>query len=173
MGKALTPVAAAAVALALGAASCNTSGCLDNGSAIPLAGFYSSATAEGISVDSVGIVGLDSPGDSAIVRPGAAHSSVYLPMNPAAASTSWVISYRQKDIDYPEFNDTLTFVYESVPYFASEECGAMYYYDVTAIECTDHLIDSVRMTSRLITNADIETIKIFFRTATAEGGQQP
>ena len=172
MGKALTPLAVALV-LAAGVASCNTSGCLDNGSAIPLAGFYSSATAEGISVDSIAIVGLGASGDSAVVRPGSAHSSVYLPMNPAAQSTSWIISYRQKSLDFPEFNDTLTFTYESVPYFASEECGAMYCYDVTQVECTGHLIDSVRMTSRLITNADIETIKIFFRTATAEGGQQP
>lgn len=171
MGKVLKSIIIA-IALVFFAVACNTSGCLDNGSAIPLAGFYSSTNAQSITVDSLAIVGLHAPGDSAIVRAGAQNSSVYLPMNPTATSTSWVISYKQQSLDYPELNDTVTFRYEALPYFASEECGAMYYYDVTAVDYTCHLIDSVCMTSQLITNADIETIKIYFRTTTAEGGQR-
>lgn len=171
MGKVLKSILAI-VALTFVVASCNTSGCLDNGSAIPLAGFYSSATAQSITIDSIAIVGLHAPGDSAIVRAGAKNSSVYLPMNPTSTSTSWVISYKQQSLNYPELNDTVTFNYEALPYFASEECGAMYYYDVATVDYTCHLIDSVCMTSQLITNADIETIKIYFRTSTAEGGQR-
>lgn len=151
--------------LAVAAASCNSSGCLDNGSAIPLAGFYSSATAKGISLDSLDITGLDAPGDSAIVRPGSGNSQVYLPMRPAAPATAWVIAYAYKALNNPALNDTIRFVYESIPYFASEECGAMFAYRVTSLTHTDHLIDSVTMTDPLVTNADLETIKIFFRVS--------
>ena len=42
----------AIIPLAAAAAACNSSGCLDNGSALPLARFYSSATGDGITVDS-------------------------------------------------------------------------------------------------------------------------
>lgn len=160
--------AAPLTVLALAAAACSSSGCLDNGSSIPLAGFYSSATGAAVSLDSLRVSGLDAPADSAVVRPGAGTSSVYLPLRPAAGSTSWIISYKYKALDNPALNDTVTFVYESIPYFASAECGAMYSYRVTDLRHTSHLIDSVRMTSALITNADIESIRIYFRMAAEE-----
>lgn len=149
-------------------AGCNTTGCLDNGSAIPLAGFYSSGTGGSIGLDSLTIIGLEAPGDSALLRPGKAASSIYLPMRPVAPSTTWVIAYAYKAFDYEWYNDTVTFDYESIPYFASEECGAMYCYNINNVRCTHHLIDSVALTDPLVTNVDIETIKIYFRTATEE-----
>ena len=49
------------IASALLAAGCNTSGCLDNRSALPLAEFRSSATGDAISVDSLEVAGVDAP----------------------------------------------------------------------------------------------------------------
>lgn len=90
---------------------------------------------------------------------------LYLPFRSTSPSTSFYIHYCQKALDYPELNDTLSFDYDAVPYFASEDCGAMYHYRVTRYTYTTHLIDSVGMTDSLITNIDRETIRIFFRTA--------
>ncbi|MDE6287964.1 MAG: hypothetical protein K2M00_04165 [Muribaculaceae bacterium] len=149
-------------------AGCNTTGCLDNGSAIPLAGFYSSSTGGSISLDSLTVIGLQAPGDSALLRPGHIASSLYLPMRPGEPSTTWVIAYAYKAFAYEWFNDTVTFEYESIPYFASEECGAMYCYNIGKVHCTHHLIDSVALTDPLVTNVDIQTIKIYFRTASEE-----
>ncbi|MCM1033192.1 MAG: DUF6452 family protein [Odoribacter sp.] len=173
MGKILKASLACFALVAL-TASCNSSGCLDNGSAIPLAGFYSSATARSISLDSLRICGVDSPGDSAIVRPGNSVSTVYLPMRPTAGSTAWAFSYAYKQLNDSRLNDTISFFYESIPYFASEECGAMYVYRINSIKNTTHLIDSVILTDSLITNIDMESIKIYFRTtdAPAEGPRQ-
>ncbi len=64
MGKFLT-IAAAGVALTALAAGCNTSGCQDNGSAIPLAAFYASDTGSPVTLDSLAIYGLGAPADSA------------------------------------------------------------------------------------------------------------
>ena len=154
--------------LALAAAACNSSGCLDNGSALPLAGFYSTATAEAITVDSLEIRGLGAPGDSILLSPSARVQQVYLPMRADAPAVSWVIAYRQKALDYPQLNDTLTFAYETIPYFASEQCGAMYIYRIESVAHSCHLIDSVKIIDPLITNVDVERIQIFFRTARQE-----
>lgn len=163
MGKFLSIIPALLLAAAV--TGCNSSGCTDNGSAIPLAGFYSSATAEAVSLDSLAIFGLGAPLDSALARPGAAISQIYLPMRPGAEATVWKIEYKNKDLDFPENYDTLRLYYRSIPYFASEECGAMYCYRLRALTHTTHLIDSVAVTDSLFTNADRETIHIYFRTA--------
>lgn len=157
-----------AAAAALGLAACNTSGCTENQNSIPLAGFYSSATEAQVSLDSVGVYGVGAPGDSLLLSPGTSASQIYLPLNASAASTSFVFTYRGPGLDNPLLNDTLTFVYDAVPYFAGEECGAMYVYDITRLDVTDHLIDSVGLLDRHITNVDIESLKIFFRTAEPE-----
>lgn len=151
--------------------ACNSSGCLDNGSALPLAGFYSSATARAIAVDSLEIHGVGAPRDSVLLKVARGVSQVYLPFNPSARQVSWCIAYRQKALDRPEMNDTLTFDYDPVTYFASEECGAMYIYRVTSVSHTSHLIDSVKVIDPLITNVELERIRIFFRTAPEEPAQ--
>ncbi len=64
------------------------------------------------------------------------------------------------------FNDTITFDYQSLPYFASEECGAMYRYTINKVSYTTHLIDSVVMLDTLITNSLIPTVRIYYQTQT-------
>ncbi len=149
-------------------AACNTNGCLENRNSVPLAGFYSSATLKSITVDSVQITGEGMPEDDPLLKAGERVSQVYLPMRSTRPSTSWVISYKQKDLDLPELNDTLTFDYDSAPYFAGNECGVVYYYEITRMEHTCHLIDSVAVSDSLITNFDMERIHIYFRTAEPE-----
>ncbi len=162
MGKFLIPIIIILATLC----GCNTGGCLDNGSAIPLAGFYSSSTGDKISLNSLQIIGFET--DSILMSAGASASEVYLPMRSTQESTTWILKYTQEDL--ANVRDIITFDYESIPYFASEECGAMYYYRITDLKYTTKLIDSVTMTEKLITNADIETIKIYFRTSSAEEG---
>lgn len=157
--------------IACAAASCNSSGCYDNGSSIPLAGFYDSSTGNSIALDSLEISGIGAPADSVLSHPGRAIEEIYLPMHAGKPSTAWVIAYKWHDLDFAEANDTLTFDYESIPYFASEECGAMYAYRITRVAHTTHLVDSVTLTDSLITNVDRQTIQIYFRTD-GEGGDQ-
>ncbi|MFG6385386.1 MAG: hypothetical protein K1V80_02765 [Muribaculaceae bacterium] len=153
---------------ALVLAGCNSAGCLDNGSTLPLAKFYSSATAAAVAIDSLQIQGIGAPGDSILVQAGSATSQAYMPLRPDQPSTSWVFSYKQGILANPAFNDTLTFTYQTIPYFASEECGAMYIYRIESLTHTTHLIDSVLLTDQLFTNVEAERIKIYFRTAQEE-----
>ena len=164
MGRFLT-VAAVAV-LAMLATGCNTSGCQDNGSAIPLAAFYASDTGAAVSLDSLAIYGIGAPADSAVALPGRAIGSVYLPMRVTAPQTAWKIEYRYVALDRPELYDTITLGYESIPYFASADCGAMYAYRLRSVEHTTHLIDSITVPDSLITNVDRTSMQIFFRIAT-------
>ncbi len=159
------------VALAATAASCTTGGCLDNGSALPLAGFYSAATGKEVSISQIQIRGIGAPADSVLLASTVQASKVYLPMRPDGGTTSWEVSYRQPGIDSPAYNDTIQFVSTAIPYFASNDCGAMYFYRIESVKYTRHLIDSIAVGDSLITNVERERIRIYFRTA-QEGSDQ-
>ena len=150
-------------------AGCNSSGCIDNKSALPLAGFYSYETLQPISLSSVSVGAKGAPNDSLLLSNSSA-SSLYMPFNIGENITKFFIRYNQSDSADEESvpADTITFVYNRVPYFASEECGAMYSYEVTEVIFTRLMIDSVALTYKVITNADRESIQIFFRTKTAD-----
>lgn len=151
------------IALLAGLQACNTSGCTDLGSAIPLAGFYDSSTGEAVTLDSLRISGVDAPLDSPLCVPGRPVESIYLPVPPEASSVTWRIEYKNALLDSLGVRDFITMEYEHIPYFASEECGAMYYYRLRSLTHTDALIDSVTVTDSLFTNADRQTIHIYFR----------
>ncbi len=151
---------------------CNSSGCTDNKSSIPLAGFYSYTTLNEVTVKQISIGGVDAPNDSLIVNNSSA-SEVYLPFRAEYDATQFYIHYHSVGIDDPAYNDTLTFTYSRVPYFASEECGAMYKYEITEFTSTYHLIDSIALIDSVITNADRETIRLYFRTYTPPEEEDP
>ena len=143
---------------------CSVVGCLENQSSVPLAGFYSYTTGSAITVDSIWVYGVGARGDS-MLNTSLRASTVYLPFRSEMQTTSFAFRYLQHNLDYPELIDTITFEYTSMPRFVSEECGAMYFYEITGMSHTSHLIDSVAVTDSLINNFDIQRIKIFFRTA--------
>lgn len=155
-------LAFAAVAVAMLVGGCNTSGCLENRNSVPLAGFYASGSDNQITLRNVQINGLGND-TVAILEPSQRASQVYLPMRSTQSSTSWVISYKDEELDGPEYNDTISFHYDSEPYFASEECGVIYKYHIRQLDATSHLIDSVVLADSVITNVDIEQIRIYFR----------
>lgn len=162
--KRLLPV----IAIAAVAAGCNTNGCLDNQSSIPLAGLYSSATGEQVSINTLQVHGIGAPNDSILITSGTAVQQLYLPMRSTSNVTSWCFHYTQPEISGLENNDTITFEYDSEAYFASEECGAIYRYHIRRYTATTHLIDSVVVTDSTITNVDMMRIKIYLRTAAPE-----
>ncbi|MDE6651000.1 MAG: hypothetical protein K2K08_01175 [Paramuribaculum sp.] len=165
MGKVLKYL----ICLIIGAVAwcCNTVGCMQNQSSIPLAGFYDGSTDKKISLDSITVFGIGAPNDSSLISTRTA-SMVYLPFRSDNTSTSFCFRYLAKHLDHPELNDTISFTYTSQPKFVSEECGAMYFYTITGVRYTTHLIDSVAVTDSLINNLDTERIKIFFRVAHEE-----
>lgn len=169
--KGIASLAAAFVAISM--ASCNTNGCLENRNSVPLAGFYDKATQEKVALDSVEVRGVGMPDDDPLSAAGNRISSIYLPMRAAENSTSWVFSYKWKDLDFAALNDTIAFEYDSTPYFASSDCGVIYKYKITRMACTSHLIDSVALVDSLITNVDIEQIKIYFRSNEQEEPENP
>lgn len=164
----ITILLTAALTALLGILSgCNSTGCTDNRSSLPLAGFYSAGNDRQIQLDSVEIGGVGAPGDSLLVIAGEKASQVYFPFRITSNRTSFFIRYmyRAQGLDNPAFNDTITFTYDSEPYFASEECGAMYRYIVTNVTRTHHLIDSIVVTDSVITNVEQERFKIYFKVS--------
>lgn len=147
---------------------CSATGCTDNQNSVPLAGFYSYQTGQAISVDSIAIGGVGAPGDSLLLAPSQKSTSVYLPFRATQGSTTFQLTYMQKSLAEIGAKDQITFYYEARPWFASEECGAMYHYRITRVMHTYQLLDSVGVTDSLITNVERQTIQLFFRTSTDE-----
>lgn len=162
------PVITVMTLLTTAFAGCNTSGCLDNQNSLPLAGFYASETGAPVSLDSLDIGGVGAVDDSLLLKAGRAASSVYLPLRSQKDFTEFFVhyAYPEQGLDDQALNDTIGFTYASEPYFASEECGAMYRYKVSRLDYTTHLIDSVVLVDSLITNVDTERLRIYFKVAT-------
>lgn len=210
MGKILNILfAAGLVGSAL--AGCNNTGCVDNQSSIPLAGFYSYETLGAISLTNISVGGVDAPNDSLLLD----HESVaevYLPFRSLQDETVFFIRYEdtgEPDPEDPEnpgdsgeenpggndsegagdgetgtepsavatgravpaMADTLKFKYERIPYFVSEDCGAMYRYKVLEFEATHYMIDSIALLDSVITNVNRRTIQIYFRTQQPDNPQ--
>ena len=149
--------------------SCSTSECYDNQNSLPLAGFYSSSEVPvSISLDSISILGVGAPGDSILQDSVRSLSEVYLPFRIDQDYTTYEIRYLAGLAGYYRLHDFITFNYEIVPMFVSSACGTVYYYKMTSIEHTGNFIDSVTCPGGVITNANIENLKIYFRVATGE-----
>lgn len=155
--------------------SCNTAGCTDNQNALPLMGFYDYVTEASISLDSIDLGGVGAPDGALLVTSGRRVSQVYLPFRDGYDRVTFCIHYDYKlqGIDDPSFDDLITFTYDTEPYFASSECGAMYRYTITGVTYTRNLIDSISVTDNVIDNIEKERIKVFFRTAQNEESDNP
>lgn len=162
----ILPCALLAAVMAM-AGGCNTSGCTDNRSSLLLAGFYSTSL-KVIAVDSLELGGVDAPADSLLVDLDSRPNEVYLPLRSQHTTTSFFLHYAAAALRDPANNDTITLDYTTEPFFASEECGAVYRYRVKRLEYTRHLIDSIALPDSLIDNADVQRMKIIFRTAETE-----
>ena len=167
MNRLFRHIAAAAALLTLiGAAlSCsNDEGCSGNRSSIPLAGFYSSQTGSKIQVDSISVYGIGMKGDTTIVDHARLINQVYLPLNVADTLSRFVVRYDALDLAAFSLTDTISVTYKPIPYFHSEDCGAMYLFDIVDYSTTNVLIDSISFSTMHIDNANNENVRIFFRT---------
>lgn len=153
---------------ALVMASCVNDECLENRNSLPLAGFYSSsATPEAIALDTITITGIGVPGDSILHDRESGLSKSYFPFRIDGGTTSYEIKYLTGLLGKYGICDTITFNYETVPWFVSSSCGVIYKYDVTSIVTTHHAIDSVTCPRGVIDNANMENLKIYFRVSSS------
>ena len=172
----LVAAAIAGIAVVMPALTgCNTAGCTDNHSALPMMGFYNMATKSPVILDSLELGGVGAPDDSLLIKSGSSVQWLYFPLRFDSEQTSFRFhyDYKEQGLDKPELDDILTIRYTSEPYFASEECGAFYVYRVTGISYTKHLIDSVAVVDSVINNIDMERFKVFFRIAEPETPEEP
>ncbi len=156
----IAATAALLVLLASGASSCGDDSCRDNGSSLPLAACYVGSSQQ--TVTGLTIMGIGVPGDSLLLD-SATVNEVYLPLRASTTSTSFRLRRAVTANGVTTFyNDTLTLEYQSIEFFHSVECGAMFNFDVEHVSCTDHGIDSVVLVNNLITNSRRPALRIYF-----------
>ena len=151
-----------ALLLLLGACAtaCSDGSCYDNGSSLPLATFYVGSQQQ--TVSGLTVSGIGAPGDSLLAN-SSSLKEIYLPLRASVGTTSFALA-RQLTINGEStlLRDTLTIDYEPVEFFHSIECGAMYNFDITGVQCTHHGIDSVVMLTTTVTNALTPALRIHF-----------
>ncbi len=142
---------------------CTGSGCIENRSSVPLAQFYSyDEQHTSLSIDSISIYGIGQPTDSLLLDSAVGVTQLYLPLRFTQNTTQYVIRYEQEVLAHPRYNDTLTFVYQSYPYFESIDCGAMYNFTIESCQYTRNVLDSVAVVKSEITNDNSENVRIFY-----------
>lgn len=148
---------------------CSTDECLQNKTALPYAGFYSSGTEEHasqpIAIDSLQVTGYQSPGDSVLFDGKTAIRDLYLPFRIDHDTTTYLFRYMQKELVAIDAVDTIRFIYNRNARFVSSACGVSYVYEIKNIEHTTLFIDSVICPMHEINNMDIENLKIYFRVS--------
>jgi len=152
------------VALCAMVTACAGDGCSSGTSSIPRAGFYASGTGDAVTIDSISVYGVEVPGDSMVLRCARNVHQTYMPLRISQETTKYVIHYDQKALCDISNNDTITLHYKATPFFESDECGVLYLFDITGFECTNHLIESVEVVYPHVSNIDVETLKLYFRT---------
>ncbi len=151
------------------AAGCSSDECEGNKNALPLAGFYNTFIPDQkVSVDSLQIFGMGAPGDSILSEGKTPKSEIYIPFRIDNDVTRYVFRYLYRDYIKAGIADTISFIYSRTPRFVSEACGVSYLFDIKEIRTTHNLIDSVTCPQGIITNADIENIRIYFRIKLTE-----
>lgn len=153
--------------------ACSTDDCEDNQNSLPLAGFYDgSAPDEAIAIDSVQIIGYHVPGGaSALAGTATGTSQVFLPFRVDSDTTTYLLFYRQAELQKLGLSDTVTFIYERDPFFVSKACGAIYRYVIRDITTTHTFLDSVTCPPGVIDNKPIENLKFYFRVAHQENNE--
>ncbi len=166
-----TVVLTAVAMLPVAVTSCVSDECEGNKNSLPYAGFFSSELSpRAISVDSITVYGEGAPRDSLLIDNGEGVASVYLPFRIDGGESTFVIQYNQKRLR--GLTDRITFRYETVPDFISAACGVVYDYHIDNIEHTKNLIDSVRCPGMVISNANEQNIRIYFRVSSTEEDAQ-
>ena len=165
MGKILSIVFLVSASMTLLLTGCNSGGCTELRSSVPRATFYSSSSQTPLTIDSLEIIGIGAPGDSTLYDASDRLTNIYLPMPPETDRVQWRFSYKQVSLAQFEIADTITLDFNRTPWFAGEECGAMYKYNISAVDYTTNVIDSVVLADSLVTNIESTNLKIYFRTA--------
>lgn len=169
MGKILIYAIGLVLAL-LFLGACNDAGCLDNRTSVPLIRFYNkNKPTEQLSIDSISVRGIGQVRDSFLLDSVSKISQLKLPLRDGVDSTQYIIRYNWRTNINHRLDDTLTFYYQSYPYFASLDCGCMFNYTLDSIKFTYHFFDSIAVVKPLIDNQNAENIQLFYPvSATAQ-----
>ena len=156
--------------------ACNSTGCTDNKSSLPLAGFYSYQTLQPVTIQNISVGAVNAPDDSLLIEAGNA-SKLYLPFN-IGGKTIQRFSYGiwTKDLTTQGISTPLHSITTAYLTLLQKNAEPSYQYEVVSYTHTSHHIDSVSVPRPVINNIDRESIQLFFRTFDTnqeEDEQQP
>jgi predicted nucleic-acid-binding Zn-ribbon protein len=147
-------LASKAVLLFVLASSCTPESCYQDTESGVRALFYETGTGLNIATDSVSVTGIGM--DTLTLYDKAREKKdIVLPLNPAAAECSFVITING-------ITDTIIMRYTTYPHLISKECGYSLFHKLQSYSSTNNLIDTIIVQNPQITIPNEENIRIFF-----------
>lgn len=116
--------------------------------------------------DTLTVIGQVETADTVIndtlINKEAGVSALSLPLT-YADKTKFIIRYNKRS------EDVITVEHRNIPYFINLDCGTMMFYEITGMQSTTRVLDSVVVTNRNINNYEKENFKIYFTIPDTNG----
>lgn len=104
-------------------------------------------------VDSLWLHALDN--DSLLYNKSTSKNTITFPLKNSAQQTDYVIRFN-------DTTDTLSVFYQNNDqYYISLECGCIVSHTITDVTTTGHFIDSLAIINPIITNTDVENLRLY------------
>lgn len=132
--------------------SCTQGSCFEETESYLKASFYKNSILT--APDSLTLYGLNT--DSTIYNKTASIQPALIPLNASTESCVFVIQING-------VADTIEFQYSSYPHLISKECGYTFYHHLDTVpKYTQHVIDTIYVSNKTITNLNVENLRIFY-----------
>jgi len=132
--------------------SCTQGSCFEETESYLKASFYKNSILT--APDSLTLYGLNT--DSTIYNKTASIQPALIPLNASTESCVFVIQING-------VVDTIEFQYSSYPHLISKECGYTFYHHLDTVpKYTQHVIDTIYVSNKTITNLNVENLRIFY-----------
>jgi hypothetical protein len=135
--------------------SCSEGSCFEETESYLKATFYLNETKKAIPPELLSLHGVGM--DTVFLYNNSANVKVALiPLNSSAENSKFIITINN-------VADTLEFRYSSYPHLISKECGYTFYHHLEDEPiCTHHVVDSIFVANKTITNLNVENIRIYY-----------
>ena len=136
------------------AVACSSINCQLNNTVYTTYGFYYRNSPITVT-DTLTVTTLGS--DSVLLNKQTGMSSIELPMSYTGETDVFVLSFMNLS------NDTIWVSHTNYPYYETPECGTAIFHEITRIDHTRNLIDSIEVVKRTVNYDGKENVRIHFK----------
>jgi hypothetical protein len=134
--------------------SCSSGTCYEDTIPVVVTDIYSSETKKTVTCDSIKITGISLYGDT-LITDETSVSEFKFSLDPVNTISKLIFLL-------DAVADTVSITYTSSPHFISPGCGYTFFNQITNIEWTEHIIDSLKIDNQSITLDGQKNLRLYY-----------